>query len=239
MSEFDARGGAVANKTQSKLKLRATTLALAAGLTLSGLPLVAQAAGLGKVTVLSALGQPLRAEVELSASKEELASMKASLASQEAFRAAGLDYATPLLGIKFAIDKRPGGQSVIRLTSDRAINEPFLDMLLELNWSSGRLVREYTFLLDPPEVAAKAASPVAAPEVRAAAAKSAEKAAAPAPVAAEPATRPVAKPRVSEAPAGERKPESRTESEEGFKVKQGDTLRKVAQQNAQEGVSLD
>ena len=239
MSEFDAQGGAVANKTQSKLKLRATTLALAAGLTLSGLPLVAQAAGLGKVTVLSALGQPLRAEVELSASKEELASMKASLASQEAFRAAGLDYATPLLGIKFAIDKRPGGQSVIRLTSDRAINEPFLDMLLELNWSSGRLVREYTFLLDPPEVAAKAASPVAAPEVRAAAAKSAEKAAAPAPVAAEPATRPVAKPRVSEAPAGERKPESRTESEEGFKVKQGDTLRKVAQQNAQEGVSLD
>ncbi len=90
--------------------------------------------------------------------------MKASLASPEAFKAAGLDYASPLLGIRFVIDKRASGQSIIKLSSDRPLNEPFVDMLLELNWASGRLVREYTFLLDPPEVAAKAAAPVMAPE---------------------------------------------------------------------------
>jgi pilus assembly protein FimV len=121
------------------------------------LPSVAQAAGLGKITVFSALGQPLRAEVELSATREELSGMKAQLASQDAFRLAGLDYVTTLAGIRFAIDKRANGQPVIKLNSDKPVIDPFVDMLLELNWATGRLVREYTFLLDPPEMADKAA----------------------------------------------------------------------------------
>ena len=120
-------------KPKSTPKLRIPTLAIAASLALSGLPLAAHAAGLGKVTVFSALGQPLRAEVELSASREELASMKASLASPEAFKSAGLDYASALLSIRFVLDKRASGQSIIKLTSDRPLNEPFIDMLLELN----------------------------------------------------------------------------------------------------------
>lgn len=51
----------------------------------------------------------------------------------------------------------PNGQSIVKVTSFRPINEPFLDFLVELNWPAGRLVREYTFLLDPPEVGVKGA----------------------------------------------------------------------------------
>jgi pilus assembly protein FimV len=185
------------------------------------------------VTVFSALGQPLRAEVELSATREELASMKAGLASPDAFKSAGLDYASVLLGIRFVVDKRPSGQSIIKLSSDRPLNEPFVDMLLELNWATGRLVREYTFLLDPPEVAVKSA-PVMVPEAKAPAMKLA-----PAPVAeagvpaAKPASRPKAEVK-AEAPA-----EMKSESADTYKVKQGDNLRKIATANQQEGVSLD
>ncbi|MBK8525016.1 MAG: FimV family protein [Betaproteobacteria bacterium] len=219
-------------KPKSTPKLRIPTLAIAASLALSGLPLAAHAAGLGKVTVFSALGQPLRAEVELSASREELASMKASLASPEAFKSAGLDYASALLSIRFVLDKRASGQSIIKLTSDRPLNEPFIDMLLELNWASGRLVREYTFLLDPPEIASKAAAPVAVPEARVAAPKPAPastKAAPPAAPRAAPATKPQ-----PESTAG-----SKAEGGDAYQVKRGDTLRKIAAENQHEGVSLD
>ena len=127
---------------------------------------MADAAGLGRITVYSALGQPLRAEIEVNANKDELPGMAAKIASPEAFRQAGLEYAGALTGVKVAVDKRPSGQPFIRLSSDRPLSDPFIDVLLELNWSSGRLVREYTFLLDPPEMAGNkpAPAPVALPE---------------------------------------------------------------------------
>lgn len=65
--------------------------------------------------------------------------MKARLATEESFKQAGLDYAPTLLSIKFNLEKRPDGKAVIKLSSDRPINDPFVDMLMELNWSSGRL----------------------------------------------------------------------------------------------------
>ncbi len=212
------------NKPQSTLKLRASTLALAAGFALSALPLAVHAAGLGKVTVFSALGQPLRAEVELSATREELSSMKASLASPESFKAAGLDYPAALSGVRFVIDKRASGDLVVRLDSDRPVNEPFVDLLVELNWASGRLVREYTFLLDPPEVAAKAAAPVAMPAAKPMTPKVPEPAA---PSSAPPATAPKAAALPATQPAAT------------HEVKRGDTLRKVATANQHEGVSLE
>lgn len=208
-------------KRQSTLELRASTLVLAAGFALSALPFAAQAAGLGRVTVFSALGQPLRAEVELSATREELASMRASLASPESFKAAGLDYPPALAGLRFVIDRRASGEPVIRLESDRPINDPFVDMLLELNWASGRLVREYTFLLDPPELAAKAAASVAAPA-----------ASLPAPAAAEA----VAPPRPA---VPEKAPPAAAEPAATHEVKRGDTLRKIAAANQHAGVSLE
>lgn len=143
------------HKIDPKSKIRASALLLALA-SLAGVPLSGHAAGLGKVNVLSALGQPLRAEVEIAASKDELSSMVARIASPDSFRQAGIDYASTLVGLKLSIDKRANGQPVVRLTSDRPINDPFLDLLLEIDWPAGRLVREYTFLLDPPEVTQKA-----------------------------------------------------------------------------------
>jgi len=140
----------------SRFKKRAAAIAVASCLSLS--PWLAEAAGLGKLTVLSGLGQPLRAELELAANRDELTGMTARLAPQDAFRQAGIEYASSLLDLRFAVEKRPNGQSVIKVTSGRPVNEPFLDFLVELNWPSGRLVREYPFLLDPPEVAARQAA---------------------------------------------------------------------------------
>ncbi len=118
------------------------------------LPSLAWAAGLGKLSVLSTLGQPLRAEIEIvSLQRGEGDTLGARLASGEIFRQANIDLNPALLSVKFAVQRRPSGQYVMSLTSGQPINEPFIDMLVELNWANGRLVREYTFLLDPPEYA--------------------------------------------------------------------------------------
>lgn len=123
---------------------------IAAALCLAA-PFTVQAAGLGNITVLSPLGQPLRAEIDLNAANEELPSMNARLASPEAFRQIGIEYVPAVSGVRFTLDKRKDGRSFIRVATDRPVNEPFLDMLVELTWASGRVVREYTVLLDPPE----------------------------------------------------------------------------------------
>jgi len=118
------------------------------------LPSLAWAAGLGKLSVLSQLGQPLRAEIEIvSLQKGEGDTLGARLAPGEVFRQANIDLNAALMSVKFAVQRRPSGQYVMILTSGQPINEPFIDVLVELNWANGRLVREYTFLLDPPEYA--------------------------------------------------------------------------------------
>src|SRR5438552_10449598 len=100
------------------------------------------------------LGQPLRAEIEIvSLQKGEGDTLGARLAPGEVFRQANIDLNPALMSVKFAVQRRPSGQYVMTLTSGQAINEPFIDVLVELNWANGRLVREYTFLLDPPEYA--------------------------------------------------------------------------------------
>lgn len=141
---------------KSNFKKCTVALAVASCLTLT--PWIAEAAGLGRITVLSGLGQPLRAELEVNASSAETTAMTARLAPQEAFHQAGIDYASALQDLRFSVEKRRGGQVVIKVSSSKPVNEPFLDFLVELNWPAGRLVREYTFLLDPPEIAAKSAT---------------------------------------------------------------------------------
>eukprot|EP01034_Spumella_vulgaris_P030560 gene30560-37798_t len=112
----------------------------------------ANAAGLGKLTVLSSLGQPLRAEIELTAvTPEEASGLAAKLAPADAFRLANIEFNPALLSLRFEVDQRNGRQ-FIRVSSTQPVNEPFVDMLLELSWTGGRLVREYTFLLDPAEL---------------------------------------------------------------------------------------
>lgn len=152
----------------------------------------AQAAGLGRLSVLSALGQPLRAEVDVtSVSREEVASMTARLAPAEAFRLANVDYTPVLSTLRFSIATRPDGRSIVRITSSRPVDEPVVDLLVELNWAGGRLVRKYTFLLDPPEIKLE----------QRAIARGDEAVDVAAPVAVESDTRPVTAPRPRSAPA--------------------------------------
>ncbi|MES2366688.1 MAG: FimV/HubP family polar landmark protein [Pseudomonadota bacterium] len=126
---------------------------LSAGL-LMLLPLTSQSAGLGKLSVRSALGQPLNAEIELLAKdKTELDALSARLAGNDAFREAKINPAAALYNLKFTVDKKPDGHAILKITSSKPINDPFLDMLIELDWATGRMVREYTVLLDPPGVA--------------------------------------------------------------------------------------
>ena len=129
-------------------------LAAAVAIALAAWSGSADAAGLGRLSVNSALGQPLQAEVEVtSVSAEEAATLTAKLASPDAFRAAGLQFNNSLAGLRMAVQER-NGRHFIRVTSSTPINEPFVDLMVELNWASGRFVREYTFLLDPPELRA-------------------------------------------------------------------------------------
>ncbi len=155
------------------------------------LPMGAHAAGLGKLTVLSALGQPLRAEIELtSVSKEEEGSLVARLASADAFRKANIDFNPVLSSLRFSVEQRQGRQ-LIRISSAQALNEPFVDLLLELSGGGTRLVREYTFLLDPPDMR-KPQAAQSAPATPSAAAPAVAKPAAAAATTATPAAKPAA-----------------------------------------------
>ena len=128
----------------------ATAVAVALAILSGGGVTSAEAAGLGRLTVQSALGQPLRAEVEVtSVSPDEAESLKARIASPEAFSRVGLQYKEALSGVRMDVENR-GGRYFIKVTSSRPINDPFVDLVVELSWASGTFSREYTFLLDPP-----------------------------------------------------------------------------------------
>ncbi|MBI5938572.1 MAG: hypothetical protein HY850_12105 [Betaproteobacteria bacterium] len=170
----------------------------------------ADAAGLGRLTVQSALGQPLKAEIELySVTRDELPSVSAKLASSDAFRQARLERMDVLNGLRFSVEQRPNGQPIVRISSSAPVSDPFVDLLIELNWASGRLLREYTLLLDPPVEAKPAERPApSAPPVTATVTESKP---------AEPA----------KASAAEPKPDKPMAKEYG-PVKQGETLRAIA-----------
>ena len=129
-------------------------------------PSALYALGLGEIRLNSALNQPFDAEIELvSAAQEDLAALRASLASSDTFLRYGLDRPAYLSDFTFRV-ARSGDKDVLKVTSPRPVTEPFVTLLVEANWPRGRLLREYTVLLDPPVFAptpAAAESPVAAP----------------------------------------------------------------------------
>jgi pilus assembly protein FimV len=132
------------------------------GAALVGVPFSLSAAGLGRLTVQSALGQPLQAEIDLvNVGKDELAGLSAHIASPDTFREANLEYAPALANVKFTVEHRANGQPYLKLVSPVPLNEPFLDMLIELTWASGKLLREYPVLLDPPGYANGKSAPAA------------------------------------------------------------------------------
>jgi len=111
------------------------------------------AAGLGKLMLNSGLGQPLSAEIDIViTNRDEVSSLKASIAPREAFAQAGINYESNFSALKISIESRTNGNPYIKLTSPQAVNDPFLNILVELNWNSGRILREYAVLLDPVEV---------------------------------------------------------------------------------------
>ena len=200
----------------------------------------ANATGMGRLTVLSSLGQPLNAEIELtSPSKEEIGSLVPKLASPEAFRQANIDFNAALLSLRFAVEPRGSGY-VIKVTSSQAMNEPFVDMLLEMNSSNGKLLREYTFLLDPAELRNSQSPQLANPTVVAnkrqatATPETASRAAAPTPLNGNQKS-PV-QGKESAVPA---QAQTQTKPAGEYVVKKGDTLAKVASAHRAEGVSLD
>ena len=130
------------------------------------LPSAAFAVGLGDIHLLSPLNAPLDAEIELvDVSPEEMQSLKAQIASRDTFTRYGLDWPVFLSSVQVRTVRNPDGHQVIKLKSSDTITEPFITLLVEVNWARGRLVREYTMLLDPPVYTPgqSASAPVAAP----------------------------------------------------------------------------
>jgi pilus assembly protein FimV len=121
-------------------------------------PLSSFALGLGEIEVNSFLNQPLKADIEVLAARPgEIDDLLVSLASRDAFRKAGLERSSDLSKLRFKIEKSEDGQSAkILVTTKSAIKEPFLNFLIEADWAKGRLLREYTVLLDPPYFAQQA-----------------------------------------------------------------------------------
>ncbi len=125
------------------------------------LALQAWALGLGDIRLSSALNEPLTAEIELlAATPEELNNLTVQLASQETFQRYDLDRPMYLTSLQFDIVRSGTADgNVIRVTSTQPITEPFITFLVEASWSRGRLLREYTVLLDPPTYAPPPSTP--------------------------------------------------------------------------------
>jgi len=189
-------------------------------------PTALYALGLGEIRLNSALNQPFDAEIELvSAAAEDLAALRASLASSDTFSRYGLDKPAYLADFSFRVVRGSNGQDVLRVTSPGPVTEPFVTLLVEASWPRGRLLREYTVLLDPPLYApgpTASEPPVSAPQVTAAA----------------PAPRPAVSPARAQAemPAPEpREPRARPavaapsiEPGSSYRVQRNDTLWQIA-----------
>lgn len=209
---------------------RSARCALGLAISLAFAAPVVDAASLGRLTVHSALGQPLRAEVEVtSVTPQEAASLGVRLAPINAFRQANLEFNPALTSLRFALDKRGDNRYVVRVSSASPVNEPFLDLLLELNSSTGRVLREYTVLLDPP--ALKTTPEVVAPVARAPSTPAPAPAVASAPA---PAPAPVVAAAPAPAPAA-----GAVAPGTNYTVQRGDTLGKIAQQSKPAAASLD
>jgi pilus assembly protein FimV len=132
-------------------------------------PAGAWALGLGQIELQSALNQPFRAQIELSATTDELESLRVALAAPEMFDRRGLDRPAFLSNLEFRVVTGRDGRSIVQVTSRESIAEPFVTLLVEATTPRSRSVREYTVLLDPPVLLPPSAAPpaVAPAETRA------------------------------------------------------------------------
>ena len=144
-----------------------TAVAFAALLALAGTN--AQALTLGRITVQSALGEALRAEIDIpEITADEAASLKAQVALPAAYKSSGMDYSPVLPGVRMVLQRRQDGRAYLRISGDRLVQEPFVDLILDASWNTGRIVRDYTMLFDPPSqrpATQPLAMPLAEPKV--------------------------------------------------------------------------
>jgi pilus assembly protein FimV len=225
----------------SKFQLKKIAFALSLSTALS-----AHAAGLGSMISSSKLGEPLNAEIELLAvTPSELNSIQATLASEQVYQDQMLEKPASYPFIKIEVGNNTKGQPILKLTSSQPITEAFLDMLIQVDWPTGRLVKEYTLLLDPPGfnsnyVSESAGLPVAGQTTS-------------------PTTTNNTSPETSQQPASEARPESKSRSSKSavapapkpvaadeaantaqtLTTERGDTLYAIARQMKPDNVSVE
>ena len=147
----------MAHRIQLALVLLALVLALA--------PLAAWPAGLGRLALYSMVGEPLNAEIEIvSLQPSEAGSLAATVAPPDVYRQAQIAPLPNPDAVRVAIERRPDGRQVVKVSSTTPVDQPLVNLLVELSWAGGGIVRQYSFLLDsvdrrPPTAAAPAAAP--------------------------------------------------------------------------------
>ncbi|MET1114925.1 MAG: FimV/HubP family polar landmark protein [Comamonas sp.] len=212
-----------------------STLAAAALVTVSLTATDAWALALGRLSVQSGLGEPLRAEVELpQITAAEADSLQASVATPAVFRAQGMEYTTAAGQFRVQLLRRPDGSAVLRLSSAQPVTEPFVDLVIDAAWSAGHVVRSYTLLLDPP--VGRQSAPAAIPPQVSAAART-QPLPAPRPAAAVAARG--ASARTVPAPAPVQSAAPAPAQPAALTVRAGDTASRLAQAHRPAGVSLD
>jgi pilus assembly protein FimV len=120
----------------------------------------AQALTLGQIHVHSFINQPLKATIDLQGVKaDDLTALKIKLASRSDFKNAGVDWSVQLEGLNFSIIQSNKGPA-IRVTSSKAVVEPFLSFVVDARWANGKMIKDFTLLLDPPLYSGKKAAAV-------------------------------------------------------------------------------
>ena len=203
-------------------------------------PVTLYALGLGEIRLNSALNQPFNAEIELlSPTPEELGSLRVTMAAQDVFARYGIDRPQYLSNFEFTVSRAQDGRATIKVTSNRSVTEPYVTLLVEAAWARGRLVREYTVLLDPPVFMpsqTEAPAPVTTPQSATTAEGRIERRPVPAPEPAAPAVTPEPEraPAPVPAPTAQRTEEPQFDQQViaspggEYTVQRNDTLSKIA-----------
>lgn len=152
---------AAAERGTSDKKLSAISLALVCFVGWGSLTsLDAHALALGRLNALSAIGEPLRAEVDiLDLTTTQARSLRASLVSPETYKAMGLDYNPDLNSVQFILQRFPNGRAVLQVNNSKPVTTSFVDIVLEVSWADGKITRDFTLLMTPKK-ASQAAVPV-------------------------------------------------------------------------------
>lgn len=144
---------------------RVTSAALAVALLAGGWSFSAQALVLGQIRVNSALGEPLKAEIPVTQlTADEALSLQVRIAPPSDFSGRGLVYSSAISSMRVSFEKTGATTGILRLNSQqRPIQDPFMDVLMDLTWRTGSMQRSYTMLIDPPSTIAVAPAPILAP----------------------------------------------------------------------------